>query len=246
MAKRWIFVFWAAAAAMAASAVSAGTLTGTAGYRERIALPPEAVLEVRLEDVSRADAPSRTLAMKQYALSGVPMDFTLEYDDALIRDALSYVLRATISMNDRLLFTTDTAHPVLTRGAGSHVDITLVKVPSPAPTAGFAGTAWQVVELDGMSIATEKVPELRFDDEGHFAAYAGCNRFRGGVEVGDGTIRFSQNAAATLMACATPYDVAERRYVDALMRAQGFTVVSDMLELTDGAGSVLMRLRPLR
>lgn len=246
MANHWIFGFCAAVAAVAGAAVSAGTLTGTAAYRERIALPPEAVLEVRLEDVSRADAPSRTLAMKQYALSGVPMDFTLEYDDALIRDGLSYVLRATISMNDRLLFTTDTAHPVLTRGAGSHVDITLVKVPAPEPTAGFAGTAWQVVELGGMSIATVKVPELRFDDEGHFAAYAGCNRFRGGVEVGDGTISFSQNAAATLMACVPPYDVAERRYVDALMQARGFTMGSDVLELTDEAGSVLMRLRPLR
>ncbi|NKW78397.1 hypothetical protein HGD90_03070, partial [Rhodobacteraceae bacterium R_SAG7] len=34
----------------------------TAGYRERIALPPDAILEVELLDVSRADAPSIRLS----------------------------------------------------------------------------------------------------------------------------------------------------------------------------------------
>lgn len=34
------------------------TITGTVAYRERIALPPNAVVTVTLEDVSLADAPS--------------------------------------------------------------------------------------------------------------------------------------------------------------------------------------------
>lgn len=40
------------------SPVWAGTLEGTATYRERIALPPDAIFEVVLQDVSRADAPA--------------------------------------------------------------------------------------------------------------------------------------------------------------------------------------------
>jgi putative lipoprotein len=35
---------------------SAATLQGSAAYRERIALPPDAVFEAVLQDVSRADA----------------------------------------------------------------------------------------------------------------------------------------------------------------------------------------------
>jgi copper homeostasis protein (lipoprotein) len=45
----------------AGTPVWAGTLEGTAAYRERIALPPDAVFEAVLLDVSRADAPASVL-----------------------------------------------------------------------------------------------------------------------------------------------------------------------------------------
>lgn len=41
---------------------SRATVTGTVTYRERIALPPGATVTVRLQDVSRADAPAEVLA----------------------------------------------------------------------------------------------------------------------------------------------------------------------------------------
>lgn len=37
------------------------TVTGTATYRERIALPSDAIFEATLQDVSRADAPAQML-----------------------------------------------------------------------------------------------------------------------------------------------------------------------------------------
>ena len=43
---------------MSNAAPSESNLTGTATYRERIALPPGAVFEATLEDVTRADAPA--------------------------------------------------------------------------------------------------------------------------------------------------------------------------------------------
>lgn len=46
------------------------TLNGTVSYRERIALPPSAVVEVKLVDVSLADAPARTLARASVAPAG--------------------------------------------------------------------------------------------------------------------------------------------------------------------------------
>ncbi len=39
------------------SSAIAGSLEGTASYRERISLPPDAVFEAQLQDVSLADAP---------------------------------------------------------------------------------------------------------------------------------------------------------------------------------------------
>ncbi|MEM9127251.1 MAG: YbaY family lipoprotein, partial [Pseudomonadota bacterium] len=72
--------------AVLGGAAIAGTIEGSATYRERIAVPPNATLFVELQDVSLADAPAVTLAAQRYALDGVPAQFELTFDDALISD----------------------------------------------------------------------------------------------------------------------------------------------------------------
>jgi uncharacterized lipoprotein YbaY/heat shock protein HslJ/uncharacterized lipoprotein NlpE involved in copper resistance len=109
------------------SSVSAtGTISGTATYRERIALPPGAVLELSLEDVSRADAPAKELGRVRIEnLGNPPFEFEIPYDSEAIDDRHSYAVRATIRAGGKLLFTTDTNYPVLTRGAGNEVELLL-------------------------------------------------------------------------------------------------------------------------
>ena len=60
------------------------TVSGSVTYRERIALPPTARIEVKLDDVSLADAPSRTLASQRFGAEGrqVPFAFALTVDRA--------------------------------------------------------------------------------------------------------------------------------------------------------------------
>ena len=64
------------AAALSGPAVAAdekmSTLRGVAAYRERIAVRPDVRLEVRLLDVSRADAPAQTLAEVTIPDAGLP------------------------------------------------------------------------------------------------------------------------------------------------------------------------------
>ena len=121
-----------ALAACAAVPADQAEVTGTAAYRERILLPPGHVLTVRLEDVSLADAPSRTLAEQVTPLEGraPPYAFNLAYDPAEIRENHSYAVRAEIrDPEGRLRFTTDTRHSVITGGAPMSVDIMMVAVP---------------------------------------------------------------------------------------------------------------------
>ena len=83
------------------------TIEGNVTYRERMMLPPGARVEVQLQDVSRADAPAGVLAEVQLApAGGPPYPFTLEYDTARIQSNMRYALRATISVEDQLMFTT--------------------------------------------------------------------------------------------------------------------------------------------
>lgn len=96
---------------------SSNTLTVSGGlyYRERIALPPGAVAEVTVEDVSRADAPSTVLARQVIPLSDrqLPVNFELKIDRSKLEPRMRYSVRGKVrSAEGRLLWTTDTMHPV--------------------------------------------------------------------------------------------------------------------------------------
>lgn len=107
----------------------AETVTGTAFYRERIAVPPGATFEAVLEDISLADAAAIELGRVQSdGSSGPPYAFAIEYDPSAIDPAHTYSVRARITGPDGLMFTSDTVHPVLTRGAGQSVELRMVRV----------------------------------------------------------------------------------------------------------------------
>jgi len=107
-------------------ALASEVIHGTATYLEQVRLPEEAVLKVSLEEVSRADAPSRELgSVRVQNLKSPPFSFEIPFDPGAINERLVYTVRATIRSGDTLLFTTDTFNPVLTRGAGNEVEVML-------------------------------------------------------------------------------------------------------------------------
>ncbi|MEO0645107.1 MAG: YbaY family lipoprotein [Cyanobacteria bacterium J06650_10] len=104
------------------------TVTGSVLYQARIALPPEAVVEVKLLDVSLADAPAVTVAEQTIVTTGqqVPIPFSLPYSASDIDISATYIVSADILVDDQLRWTTDTQYPVLTQGAPSEIDVVLV------------------------------------------------------------------------------------------------------------------------
>jgi uncharacterized lipoprotein YbaY/heat shock protein HslJ/uncharacterized lipoprotein NlpE involved in copper resistance len=110
------------------------TISGSAAYRQRIAMPSDAVLTVRIEDVSRADAPALVLAetSEPFGARQVPIAFSLNVPSTAIDPRFSYGVRATITVEGTLRFTTTRSYAVLTHGAPNHVDLVLDTV-QPAP-----------------------------------------------------------------------------------------------------------------
>lgn len=105
-------------------------ITGTISYRERITLTNTAVAVVTVEDASRQDIAAIRLAQQTISDPGqVPIRFALEVPRTAIDPRGRYVLRAHISDRGRLLFTTDTHIPVLTRSGGREAHLLLVPVP---------------------------------------------------------------------------------------------------------------------
>ena len=120
---------------------------GTAAYRERIALPPDAVFEATLEDHSRADAPADVLGRVRVESPGqVPIRFEIPYDPSRIQERYAYSVRGRITVGGELWFTTDRVYPVLTRGNSDRVDLMLRRV-SASPAAGKVGSPAGLGEL---------------------------------------------------------------------------------------------------
>lgn len=122
------------------AAAPALMVEGSASYRERIALPPGAVLLVKVEDVSLMDAPAKVLAEHQQVLGGkqVPLAFAIPLAPELVDARRRYGVRATIFVDGQMRFTSTRHYPVLTQGAPKRQDLLLQAVPANRPQADGA------------------------------------------------------------------------------------------------------------
>ncbi len=225
-----------------ANTAMAQSVTGTATFRERIALPPAAVFEAVLEDVSRADTMAIRVAQTRFAAFGnPPIAFTIVFDPARIDSNRTYVVRVRILLDEKLLFTTDTAIPVITRGNPTRVSILLrstAAAPIPVDTRPLEGTHWRAIELAGIPIPAQdprREAFLLFQAGGRVSGSDGCNRLTGTFQLTRGVLTFGQ-MAGTLMACVDSSGEVERAFREMLKRAASLAIAGDRLELFDATG----------
>lgn len=234
-------------AVLAATAVARGAsaqppaVTGMATYRERIALLPGSVLEIALVDISRADAPAERIAETRIEVQGqVPIPFSLPYDPARIRPQARIAVEARLLVSGRPMWRNAAIIPALTQGAGSAVEIPLVRMRAEAP-AGLVGPAWVVEDIAGRGVVDRLRTDISFSEEGRAFGSGGCNRFTGGYALDGAALRFDR-MASTQMACAPAAMDQERRFHEALEAVRGWRMEGSVLHLTDAAGTTLLRL----
>lgn len=109
----------------AMAAKPTASVTGTVTYLQKIALPPTAVVEVKLQDVSLQDAPAVTIAQQTISLENrqVPVPFTLLYDPTQIDPRRTYAVQVRILVGGQLRFINTSAYPVITNGSPTQVNI---------------------------------------------------------------------------------------------------------------------------
>ena len=215
------------------------SLSGAVTYLQRIAL------EVRLEDVSRADAPAETLALQTIPTAGrqVPIPFELCYNAAKVVPTGVYGLRARIMVGGALRWTNDSRIPVLQVGqATTGLEVRVVQVTTTATTTATTATApdalsnshWELARytLEGRSVRLERQnrPDLHFTPEG-ISGNSGCNRFKGAYSVKDETLKV-ERVLGTLMACADARNVLENAFLRLLRDTERFKISNDRFTLT--------------
>lgn len=211
-------------------AASESVLSGTVAYRERMALPTDAVVEVSLSDVSKMDLAAPVIAKTTVSSNGqqVPLPFTLRYDPSRIEPNHTYAVRAVVRSAGRMIFTTDRAYRVITQGNPIHVDLLLVHVSQEAVPGGIWGTKWLLEDLAGAGVLDRAQATLEFVEAGRVAGHGSCNRFFGSVEISGESIKFSA-LGSTRMSCVEAVMMQESRYLKALEGAERFALNGSVL-----------------
>jgi putative lipoprotein len=206
-----------------AEKVSAFELRGTVSYRERMALPPGAIVEVWILDVSPMPETVPLVAETKIHATGrqVPLEFTLPYDPSRVDVARDYGVKAAIRDGDRVWFESPEPVRVLTKGHPAEVALLLQRVPesesrTPGEDGPLLATSWRLTDLAGSPVL-ERVT-LEFPEEGKVAGRSFCNQYFGSVEVAPPAIRI-HGLGSTRMACAEPLMAHEQRFFDALQAA---------------------------
>jgi len=228
-----------------------GHLKGTAAFRERIALPPDAVLEVVLEDVSRADAPVGTIGRSLREGPGnPPIPFEIAYDPARIDVRHRYAVRARILVGEKVWFATAQSYSVLAAGKSQNLAL-LLKRPVGAGSATQADTAtfnlplektyWKLTSLGDPPVAVTpgKVDaNVIFDPEAaRVSGSGGCNRFSGSYSLASEHLELS-DLSVTMMASTEGMET-ETAFLDALPRTRSWRIEGRRLDLLDGDGKAV-------
>ena len=224
-----------------------GSVMGTIAYRERIALPADAAIDVRLEDTSVQDAPAKLIGESVFAAAGqqVPISFQVSYNPTDINPAHTYQLRANITVNGKQMFASTSAYPVITNGAPMEANIMLQRVQAPAPEKSSGpklhGTYWSLVELNGKPAAPgmgRTQPYIRLHrEQNRLEGSSGCNGVVGTYLVEQNALQFTPSAN-TLMMCPPALMEQEQGLIAALKATSSYKIEGDMLELINGTAVV--------
>jgi len=218
------------------------SVTGEVFYRERIALPPNAVLEVQLADVSLADAPAKILGEQKIDPAGqVPIKFAIPFDPTAIKTNMTYALQARISVDGQLWFINDERHALdpLTAGPQTMM-VKMVRQSSATEEESIFDRDWVAQDIGGAAVSEKAKSTLRIGKDGKVSGRGGCNGYFGSAKIDGSKIEFGQ-VGSTQMACEQAAMDQEHKFHEALGRAAAFRVEGSKLILADKDGKDIVR-----
>lgn len=227
-------------------------VTGSARLEGPIALPPNAVLDVTVADVSRADARAIPLAHFAGPAGGPqPLRFSLPVEKRLVQERGSYSVRAEILVDDKTLYVTDSAYLVLGHSGTSHADVLLRPVDTRAQPASprIENVRWVLVSLDGQPLPAQdpaKMPYFVLHTDGQrVTGSGGCNELVGQYSLNGQALQMLRGPRRELQTCATDME-RERAFLFALATTEQWAMQGTQLRLLDrlGAQVALLEARP--
>ncbi len=218
-------------------------------YLDRRMLPPNAVLEVTLEDISKADAIADVISAHSLTDIGTPpYAVNIEYDASKITDRRRYSLRATIKVADKLVFTSTTSIDPFAEDQSNPIEIKLDRVARTMSAgsdnkanAEFTNTYWKLMSLGASPVmlgAGDKELFIQFvADKTIIKGFSGCNNFTGSFEVNQGKLTMGP-VAGTRKMCMEGMEQ-EQAFLKSIGEFASYSVNGESLTVKSNKGELL-------
>lgn len=239
-------------------------ITGTAFTRTRIFVPPEAVFEAVLLDVTDDNAPPVALARQRVEPAGVaPFDINIPFVSARMQRNGKYLVQAQVTLYNELLFYSPGTHPVTWDPSLHRADILLEPYPRinamVHANIPLMQTHWRLLSVGEEATQPVSAPEegaapafIQFHAptsaarpggavQGAFSGSGGCNRFLGLYELSGDQLRLKLGTTSIRLCLAGGKD--EPAILSALAQVGSFTQKARELVLRDQDGKVFLHLR---
>lgn len=228
-------------AVILAALAPASRIEGKATYSERLILPRDSYVTVRLEE---ANPEARTISELKFDVGGrqSPFNFSLYYSDAAVRPNVRYQLRAMVNANGRPIFAS--AKPVAWKpGSAGPMSILMSRTKTVGPIRiegeGIGGL-WKLVEVGKLAAIRGQngVPTLNINIASRtITGNTGINAYSGTFALEGANLTF-RDIRQTLMAGPENLMVQERALTEALANTSTYQIAGGRLRLTDG-GQIL-------
>jgi len=225
-------------------------ISGAVISRERLYVPPDAVFDAALVDVTQVGEPPLVLGRQRLAPAGpLPYELRIPYRQAHIRPKGRYEVRAAVTQQGRLLLDTPGVHPVLLSPEFRHVDVIVARVPLLKATLAAAvplrQTYWKLVEVVGRAAlpppaAGAEAAHLVLErDSDRAMGSGGCDRFAARYTLAGEQLRL--DALVSGLRLCLKGGTSELAYLQQLVAVSSYMQEGRMLELRDRAGKPLLR-----
>ncbi|WP_370180004.1 META domain-containing protein [Alteriqipengyuania sp.] len=226
------------------------TISGTLTYRERVALPPSAQMEIVVSDITLGRNEELILSRKVITIgqASPPIPFSIDVSKLNLSDGPLYGLRAFIREPDgTIMFRT--SEPFLLNLRSNTVDIGDIRLSMTSPDdpglAGIPGLqdgAWRVTQIAGDVVPRDSAPTMTFATDGRLYGSTSCNRFNSSYSL-DGTSLEVGTVAATKRACEAGLMQQERRFLDAISLIENASLEDGGFLVLSGKGQRIVAVR---
>jgi putative lipoprotein len=248
-----IFVLSLAVSPAFAAKVS---LAGQVTYRERIALPENALLRIELVDETLPNAPPRVAVQAPIGPGQVPLSFNLSFEDTMILPNHSYALIADIGADGGTLFRNAEPYPVnplaqaepilivtnLVAATSTEEPSAMSSEPASPQTPAIIDATWNATEINGAAPLPRSTTSLTIGSDMRAGGKGGCNSYFAQAQLDGESLHFG-SVTSTMKGCTQGVNLQEKAYFDALAATAAWQVSGDELTLFGVDGKALLKFR---